>query len=87
MNKKRQFERNIDYTSFDTYCQGVCPKFNENAKLSIRLNGRYESKYDLDLTYTPHIKECSLLKEKNDKNTVCMLSCPVFKAYKNGHNY
>lgn len=79
--------RNKDYSSRDTYCRGECLRFNENATLSIHLSGKSGSKSDLQLTFIPHIKECSLLKEKNDKNTACMLSCSVFKAYKNSCDY
>ena len=75
--------RNKDFYSRDTYCQGECPKFMESVTLSIHLSGKQESEHDLQPIFTPHIKECSLLKEKNDKNTMCMLSCPIFEAYKN----
>lgn len=84
---KWQPVRNKDYSSRDTYCRGDCPRFNENATLSIRLSGKQASKSDLQLTFTSHIKECSLLKEKNDTNTACMLSCPIFEAYKSSHDY
>lgn len=84
---KWQPVRNKDYRSRDTYCRGDCPRFNENATLSIRLSGKQASKSDLQPTFTPHIKECSLLKEKNDTNTVCMFSCPIFEAYKSSHDY
>lgn len=84
---KRQLVRNKDYSSRDTYWRGECPRFIENATLSIHLSGKQGSKYDLQPTFTPHIKECSLLKEKNDKDTTCMLSCPIFKVYKNSHDY
>lgn len=70
--------RNKDYSSRDTYWQGECPKFMESATLSIHLSGKQESTYDLQPNFTPHIKECSLLKEKSDKDTTCMLSCPIF---------
>lgn len=79
--------RNENYSSRDTYCSGECPRFSENATLSIHLSGKQMSKSDSQLTFTPHIKECSLLKEKNDKNTACMLLCPIFKTYKNSHDY
>ena len=79
--------RNIDYSSRDTYHQGECPIFIEKATLSIHLNGRQGSKSDLKPTFTPYITECSLLKEKKDKKTACMLSCPLFEAYKNSHDY
>lgn len=83
---KRQPVRNENYSSRDTYCRGECPRFTESATLSIHLSGKQGSKYDFQPTFTPHIKECSLLKEKNDKNTACMLSCPVFEAYKKSHD-
>ena len=79
--------RNEDYSSRDTCWRGECPRFIESATLSIYLRGKQGSASDLQPTFTPHIKECSLLKEKNEKNTVCMLSCPVFEAYKNSHDY
>ncbi len=79
--------RNKDYNSRDTYWRGECPRFIESATLSIHLSGKQESKSDMQLTFIPHIKECSLLKEKNDINTTCMLSCPIFEAYKNSHDY
>ena len=84
---KWQPVRNKSYSSRDDYYRGKCSRFKEITTLSIQLNGKQGSKFDLQLTYTPHIKECSLLKEKNDKNTACMLSCPVFKAYQNSHGY
>lgn len=84
---KWQPERNKDYSSRDIDLKGECPRINESATLFIHLSGNRRSKTDLMPTFTPHIKECSLLKEKNDKNTVCMLSCPIFEAYKNSHSY
>jgi len=85
--KKWQPIRNKDYSSRDTYCRGECPIFFESATLSIQLSGKQESTSDLQPTFTPYVKECSLLKEKNDKNTVCILSCPIFETYKNSHAY
>lgn len=79
--------RNKDYSSRDTYYRGECPRFIESATLFIHLSGNQACKSDLQPTFTPYIKECSLLKEKNDKNTSCMFSCPVFEAYKNSHEY
>ena len=73
--------------SYDDYYRGKCSRFNEDATLSLHLSGKQGSKYDLQLTFTPYIKECSLLKEKNDKSSGCMLSCPIFEAYKNSHSY
>jgi hypothetical protein len=84
---KRQPVRNKHYRSIDTDYSGICPRFSQRATIYIHLGGKQESKYDLQPTLTPHIKECNLLKERNDKNTVCMLSCPVFEAYKNSHSY
>lgn len=84
---KWQPVRNIDYSSRDTYCRGECPRFIKSATLFIHLGGKQISKSNLQLTFTPYIKECSLLKEKNDTNTACMLSCPIFEAYKNSHDY
>ena len=69
---KWQPVRNKDYSSRDTYCRGDCPRFNENATLSIHLSGKQASMSDLQLTFTPHIKECSLLKEKNVGETNMM---------------
>ena len=79
--------RNENYSSRDTYWRGRCPKFIEDATLFIYLSGKQVCKSDLQLTFTPHFKECSLLKERNDKDTSCMLSCPIFEAYKNSHDY
>ena len=84
---KWQPVRNKDSSSYDDCCRGKCPRFVEDATLSIHLSSKLGSKSDLQLTFTPHIIECSLLKEKNDKNTVCMLSCPIFDAYMNSHSY
>lgn len=79
--------RNKNYSSRDADHHGECPRFMERATLSIHLSGKQVCKSDLQFTFTPYIKECSLLKEKNDKNTICMLSCPIFEAYKNSHDY
>lgn len=79
--------RNKDYSSKDTYCRGKCPRFNESATLFVHHSGTIECRFDLHPIFRSHIKECSLLKEKNDKNTACMLSCPVFVEYKNSHDY
>lgn len=84
---KWQPVRNKDYSSRDTDWRGECPRFIESATLSIHISGKQGSKADLQLTFIPHLKECSLLKEKNDKDTTCMLSCPIFEAYKNSHDY
>ncbi len=83
---KWQPVRNQNYSSRDTSYRGECPRFNENATLSIHLSGKQIGKYDLRPTFTPYIKECSLLIETNDKNTACMLSCPVFEAYKKSYD-
>ena len=79
--------RNESYTSRDTDCRGEGPRFGESAMLSIHLSGKQGGKYDLQPTFTPYMKECSLLKEKGEKNTACTLSCPVFEAYKKSHSY
>lgn len=84
---KLQLVRNKDYYSRDTHCRGECPKFMESATLSIHLSGNKENKFDLQPTFSPRVKECSLLKEKSDRNTSCMLSCPLFEAYRNSHDY
>lgn len=84
---KWQPVRNENYYSRDTYYSGECLRFGESATLSIHLSGKQICKSDLQPTFTPHIKECSLLKEKNEKNTVCMFSCSVFEEYKNSHDY
>ena len=84
---KWQPVRNKDYSSRDTYYQGKCSRFHESATLSIHFSGKQGCKSDLQPTFIPHLKECSLLKEKNDKDTTCMLSCPIFEAYKNSHDY
>ena len=64
--------RNKDYNSRDTYHLGECPRFKETATLSIHLSGKQATKYDLDLSFSPHLKECSLLNEKHEKDTSCM---------------
>ena len=79
--------RNNDYSSRDTYHRGDCPIFIQTATISIHLSGKQESKSNSNLIFTPYIKECSLLKEKNIKNKSCMLLCPIFEAYKNSHDY
>ena len=84
---KLQIVRNKNYSSHDTSCRGECSRFKEIAILSIHLNGKQESQSDLQPTFTPYIKECNLLKKRNEKDTSCMLSCPVFEEYKKGHNY
>ena len=84
---KWQPVRNKDYSSRDIDWKGECPRFKESATLFIHLSGRQGSTSDLQLTFTPYIKEWSLLSEKNDKNIACMLSCPIFEAYKNSHDY
>ena len=79
--------RNQNYNSFDTSWCGHCLKYREEATVIIHLSGRQESTHDLQPSFTPHFKECSLLKKKGDKNNACTLSCPVFEAYKNSHSY
>ena len=71
----------------ETYCCGKCLIYNEGATLSIHLSCKQMCKSDLQPTFTPYITECSLLKEKNDKNTACMLSCPIFETYKKSYDY
>ncbi len=82
-----QIVRNKNYDSLDTYYKGHCPRFGETATLSIHLSGKIVSKYDLQPTFTPRFIECSLLNEKNEKDTACMLQCPCFEDYKNSHDY
>ena len=84
---KWQPVRNENYSSRDIDYRGECLNFNESATLSIHLSGKQICKSDLQFTFIPCIKECSLLKEKNEKNTACMLSCSVFEEYKNSHDY
>ena len=79
--------RNENYSSRDTYYSGKCSNFNENATLSIELSGNKICKFDLQPSFTSHIKECSLLKQKNKKNAVCMLTCNVFEEYKKSYDY
>ena len=52
---KWKLVRNKDYSSRDTYCRGECPRFNESATIFIHLRGKQGSKFDLQLTFTPHI--------------------------------
>ncbi len=82
-----QSVRNKNYDSHDTYYKGECPKFKETARLFIRLSGKTVSKHDLQPTFTPRFIECSLLNEKQEKHTTCMLQCPCFEDYKNSHDY
>ena len=84
---KWQPVRNENYSFRDTDCRGKCPIYNENATLSLHLIGKQICKSDLQPTFTPRIKECSLLKEKNEKNAACMLACTIFEEYKNSHDY
>ena len=79
--------RNQNYDSYTTIWSGNCQRFEEEATLTIYLSGKQERKYDLQPTFTPRLKECSLLKAKDTKNTACTLSCPIFEAYKNSHSY
>ena len=79
--------RNKDYTSRDTYHRGECPRFKENATLSIHLSGKQVSKYDLQPSFFPQLKECSLLNEKHEKDSSCMFGCRCFEEYKNSHSY
>ena len=84
---KWQFVRSEKYCSRDDSWEGECPRFIERAILFIHLRGVQESKFDLQPTFTPQIKECSLLKEKGYKDKGCTLSCPIFEEYKNSHSY
>lgn len=79
--------RNESYNSHDISYPGECPRFNEEATLYIHLSGSQVCKHDLQPTFMPHLRECSLLNEKNDKNTACMFSCPIFEAYMKSHDY
>ncbi len=79
--------RNKDYTSRDTYHRGECPRFKETATLSIHLSGKQVSKYDLQPSFFPQLKECSLLNEKHEKDKSCMFGCCCFEEYKNSHSY
>lgn len=79
--------RNKDYCNHDTCYQGECTRFAETATLSIRLRGTQVSRNDLQPSFSPHLIECNLLKEKDEKDTTCMLWCPCFEAYKNSHDY
>lgn len=82
-----QIVRNKDYNSRDTYHRGDCPRFRETATLSIHLSGKQICKTDLQPTFSCRLKECSLLKEKNEKDTACMLGCSLLKDYENTHDY
>ena len=79
--------RNKDYNSRDTYHRGECPRFKETATLSIHLSGKQVSKHDLGLSFSPCLKECSLLNEKREKDTSCMFGCRCFEEYKQSHDY
>ena len=79
--------RNKDYYSQDTTWKGDCPRFAETATLSIHIRRKQYSKHDVELTPSCRLDGCCLLKEKNEKDTTCLLSCPVFEEYKNSHSY
>ena len=79
--------RNKDYNSRDTFYKGECKRFMENATLSIHLSGKQIGKYDLQPSFSQRLKECSLLKEKQEKDTTCMLFCSCFEEFKNSHSY
>lgn len=79
--------RNKDYYSRDTYHRGECPRVKETATLSIHLSGKQVSKYDLQPSFSPFIKECSLLNEKHEKDTSCTFGCRCFEEYKQSHDY
>ena len=82
-----QIVRNKDYNSRDTYHRGKCLKFNKTATIFIRLNGKQGCKTDLQPTFSCRLDGCSLLKEKNEKDTTCMLGCSLFKDYERSHDY
>ena len=84
---KQRIIRNSSYTFRDTTHSGRCPRFNEKATLSIHLNGKQIAKTDLHATFSCRLMECSLLKEKSEKDTTCVLECSLLKEYKNGHNF
>lgn len=84
---KWQPVRNKFHGSRETCHMGECPRFAETATIFIHLSGKQVCTSDLQPTFNPFIKECSLLKEKNDKNKGCMISCPIFEAYKKSHDY
>ena len=79
--------RNGSNNSRETYHQGKCAKYNEISKLSICVSGRQFAKTDLQPTCSCRLVECSLLKERNEKDTTCMLWCPLMKEYENSHDY
>lgn len=79
--------RNKDYYSQVTTWRGDCPRFAETATLSIHISKKQYSKYDVQPTPSCCLDGCNLLKEKSEKGTTCMFSCPVFEAYKNSHSY
>lgn len=79
--------RNKDYYSQDTTWKGDCPRFTEIATLSIHISRKQYSKHDVQPAPSCRLDGCCLLKEKNEKDTTCLLSCPVFEEYKNSHSY
>ena len=79
--------RNKDYYTKGTYNSGECPRFNETATLYIHLSGKQIYKTDLQPTFSCRPAECSLLKEKNEKDTTCMYRCPILKEYKDSYSY
>ena len=82
-----QIVRNKNYTSRETYHRGDCKRFNEIATLSIHLSGKQMCKSDLQPTFSCRLDECSLLKEKNERDTTCMMECSLLKDYKKSHDY
>lgn len=79
--------RNKNYCSHDTTWSGDCPRFTETATLSIYISKKECSTYDVQPTPSCRLSGCNLLKEKSERDTICMFSCPVFEAFKNSHSY
>ena len=78
--------RNKNYDSHDTTWRGDCTRFFESATLSIHISRKQISKFDIQPTPSCHLVACSLINEKNERDTSCMLDCPIFKAYKASHD-
>lgn len=84
---KYRIVRNKDYDTHDTTWSGNCTRFSKSATLFIRVSRKQMGKSDIQPTPSCRLLACSLINEKNDKDTSCMLECPIFNAYKDSHDY
>ena len=72
------------YTSSEIEHKGLCLRFNERAKIIIKLSSKYLSNKDLQPTTSCNFCKCNLLESKNEKDTSCIMHCSVYEEYKNG---